>query len=85
MSGRAIARGQRLSLPALAGPGSPNYEKRGGFQAALAGRGHFGAGWVIEDERLHAQLDGGIRHEGDLAHVATMRKDRDCVFSDPRR
>ena len=64
------------------GPESPNYAAQGGmrhhFANALALKtwGRFRDGSVIVDERVHASLnDQGVWQEGDLAHVAVMRKD----------
>ena len=74
-------RAWRVARFKLIGPDHPNYEKQGGFRhhfandAAFASWGHFSDGAVIVDERVHAKLDGGIWQEGDLAHVAVMRKD----------
>jgi hypothetical protein len=66
----------------LIGPENPNYEKQGGFrhhfanETALASWGRFRDGAVIVDERVHATLNAqNIRVEGELAHVAVMRKD----------
>jgi hypothetical protein len=64
------------------GPEAATYSKMGGLRhhfangEALASWGRFRDGAVIVDERVHAKLDAqGIWQEGDLAHVAVMRKD----------
>jgi hypothetical protein len=65
------------------GPESPIYAAQGGMRhhfanaRALESWGRFRDGSVIVDERVHASLnDQGVWQEGDLAHVAVMRKDR---------
>ena len=71
----------RVAKFKLIGPDHPNYEKQGGFRhhyandAALASWGRFTDGSVIVDERAHAKLEDGVWQEGDIAHVAVMRKD----------
>jgi hypothetical protein len=75
-------RGWTVAKFKFIGPEAANYSKMGGLRhhfandLALASWGRFRDGAVIVDERVHATLDAqGIWQEGDLAHVAVMRKD----------